>query len=110
MTHTTSLQLGPLSDLTNLAEVKGWKTGTVNVDPVNISAGASLETAVNITGVAVGDIVIFEPPASLESGLSAECIGRVSAANTVQIRLTNATAGAINGAQRTWRYFWIDLT
>lgn len=110
VSHFTGLNVGDAVEGTAGTDIKLIKSGTVAVDPASIAAGASAETAVTITGVAAGDIVILEPPASLESGLVADGVGRVSAADTVQVRLTNASAAAIDGASLTWRYLHIDLT
>lgn len=93
-----------------MSYLKGLKAGTVAVNPPSIAATSSAEVAVSISGVAVGDIVLFEPPSGLETGLAASGTGRVSAANTVQLRLTNVTGAAVDGASRTWRYLWVDLT
>jgi hypothetical protein len=78
-------------------------SGTIAVDPASISANSSAETAVTITGVAAGDIVIMNVPASLETGLAYSGV-RVSAANTVQVRLTNATGSGVDGTSRDWTY------
>lgn len=83
--------------------------GTVAVNPASISANACAETAVTITGAAVGDMVLLSPPASLEAGLCASG-ARVSAANTVQIRLCNVTGDAVDGAERTWQYILIKAS
>ena len=88
----------------------GIHKGTVSVDPDSLATGVSGEKAVTINGLAIGDIVLFSPPASLESGLVADGLSRVSAANTAQLRLTNGSAGTINGTARTWDYIWFDLT
>jgi len=77
--------------------------GTVAVDPASITAQESAETSVTITGAATGDVVIMNPPASLETGLAFSG-ARVSAADTVQVRLTNVTGGAVDGTSRTWTY------
>jgi hypothetical protein len=89
--------------------IKRITYGTVAVDPANIGAQASAETAVTITGVAAGDVVMFFPPASLESGLTLSA-ARVSGADTVQLRLSNVTGSGVDGASRTWEYVWYDLT
>jgi hypothetical protein len=77
--------------------------GTVAVDPGSIATLESAETGVTITGAATGDIVIMNVPASLETGLAFSG-ARVSAANTVQVRLTNVTAGSVDGSSRNWSY------
>jgi hypothetical protein len=81
-------------------------TGTVALDPASVAAQTCTEHQVTISGAAVGDVVCLTPPASLEAGL---CVSgaRVSAANTVQIRLCNVTGGAVDGSSRTWSYVLI---
>lgn len=107
-THFSGLNVGGSTyDGTDITKIK---SATVAINPGSVAAQASLEVAVTVTGAATGDIVIFEPPASLETGLAVACVGRVSAADTVQLRLTNVTGIAIDGAELTWRYLWIDLT
>jgi hypothetical protein len=91
------------------APVKAVKSGTVAVDPPSINASTRGTATATITGVAAGDLLILEPPSALESGLL--YVGHyVSAANTVTIMLYNPTGAAVDGANRTWRYLWIDLT
>lgn len=85
--------------------IKSIKTGTIDCDPANAAAAGAFETSLTISGVAAGDIVIFEPPASLEANLVYSG-ARVSAADTVQLRL--AALAAVNGASRTWRYIIIN--
>jgi hypothetical protein len=78
--------------------------GTVSVNPASLAAAASAETDVTITGVAVGDVVILNPPASLESDI---CFSgaRAKAANTVAIRLSNIdNTNAVDGAALNWTY------
>ena len=87
----------------------GIHKGTVSINPALISANESGETAVTIPGVSVGDEVLFFNPSSLETGLAFSG-SRVSAANTVQHRLSNVTEGSVTGTARTWNYLWFDLT
>jgi len=90
-------------------KVKGMYYGTISVNPAEIAAGSSAETALTIKGSAVGDIIIFNVPASLETGLAFSG-ARVSAANTIQLRLSNITGSPVNGAALTWTYILINLT
>jgi hypothetical protein len=89
--------------------MKAVLQGTIAVDPASISATSSAETAVTITGAATGDIVIMNPPASLETGL-AYSGARVSAADTVQVRLTNVTGSGVDGSSRSWAYLILRPT
>lgn len=92
------------------SNVKKVKTGTVTVDPAEIAAVETGETDVTIAGVAAGDLVVMIPPATLDAGIVVSSPSRVSAADTVKLRLGNITAGAINVASATWTYVWFDLT
>jgi hypothetical protein len=76
---------------------------TASVDPPSIGVQTCAEVAVTLPGVLATDEVVAVPPASLEAGL---CLSgcRVSAADTVQLRLCNVTAGAIDGAARSWTF------
>lgn len=70
-------------------------------DPANISNGSGLTSPnITVTGAAFGDVVSVAAPYSLQ-GLV--CIGFVSAADTVNVRLQNGTGGAINLASGTWK-------
>jgi len=77
--------------------------GTVAVDPAEIAGTTQAETEITIAGAATGDIVIMNPPASLEAGL-VYSHARVSATNTVQVGLANITGTPVNGADLTWTY------
>lgn len=77
--------------------------GTVSVDPASLAASTCAETQITISGATSGDVVIMNPPASLDTGITFSG-ARVSAADTVQVRLCNVTAGAINDSARTWTY------
>ena len=90
-------------------QVVGVFVRTVSVDPASLAGGAAANTDVTVNGVAPGDIVLAIPPDTLEAGLV--FIGSsVPAANTVRIRLYNPTAGAIDGAARTWTLLILDRT
>lgn len=74
-----------------------------SVDSANINAGATVETAVSFPGVAVGDIVAGSPRTALTAGIVLNNI-RVSAADTIQVALTNITAGPIDPAANAWDF------
>lgn len=99
--------LGALS-IGDATVIKEIQTGTVTVDPANAATGhEKISTNVTITGAAVGDIVIVEPPSDLEDNLiPAGAV--VTSANTVAIKMY--AGAAVDGASKTWRYLWIDLT
>lgn len=66
----------------------------------SIAAGATAELTITVTGAAVGDAVALAPPATVEAGVVWSA--RVSAANTVTVRMANVTSGAIDPAAATW--------
>jgi hypothetical protein len=84
-------------------------TGSAACAVTSVTAGASISFAGSVTGAAVGDRVIATPPSQL--GATAAETGRlgyhawVSAANTVTIMLTNASASSANtnaAIQKAW--------
>jgi hypothetical protein len=91
--------------------IKGIHAGEVALDPADLAATTSVEETITIVGVQVGDFVLFQPPASLANDLTVMTVGRVSADNTVKLRLSNIdNTNAINDTERTWKYLWFDLT
>ena len=81
---------------------------SASIDPASIGAVASLDIAVTLPGVAVGDTIIAIPPATLTAGLAPQ--GVVATAGVGTLRLTNASAGAIDGGALTWTFLVIDRT
>lgn len=73
-----------------------------------ISDGASATFAAAATGAVDGDAVIPIRPAALDAGLVLEAY--VSAADTVTFVVTNASGGAINPAELTYRATVIPAT
>lgn len=80
-----------------LGNVYGLMVVTVTVDLVSVAAATSAEQAFTVPGALVGDAVFVTAPAALNAGLGI-VNARVSAANTVSIRMMNATAGALDAA------------
>lgn len=73
------------------------------VDPANIGAVGAGNTDVAVPGVKPGDVVVAIPPDTLTAGLALQgCT--VPAADIVRVRLTNASAGAIDGASLNWTF------
>ena len=90
--------------------IVGFYTGTVAVDPASVAAGAVTETTVTLVGVAVGDFVMLRPNAT---GLTAGLVvgdSRVTAADTVKVRIINGSGGTIDEASSNWHFFWWDVT
>lgn len=76
---------------------------TVSVNPASLAATTKAGTAVTVTGVAVGDLVVVEPPAALEDDLIF-CGARVTGADEVTVYLYNPTGGAIDAAAANWDF------
>lgn len=69
------------------------RAGSVSYNPPSLAAGAETETTVTVTGAALGDYA--EASFSLDTqGITLHA--RVSAADTVTVRLRNGTAGTID--------------
>lgn len=88
--------------------IKGMKTGTASVNLPSIANAESGSATFTVTGAAVGDVVIVNPP-SLTTGL-AFAGAEVTGANTVTVYATNASAAPINEAAKDFTYLWVDLT
>ncbi len=97
------------AELSSKGDVIGIFIRTASVDPALIGAVASGSTAVTIPGVAVGDLVIGIPPDTMTAGLAPQACN-VSGANTVQVRLTNASAAGIDGVALVWTFIIFDRT
>ena len=89
--------------------VYGIEFGTVEIDPAAINATTRGGTTFTLTGAATTDIIIVNPPSTLNDDLI-YCGAAVTAANTVTVYLYNPTAGSINQAAATFSYCWIDTT
>lgn len=81
-------------------------SGTVTVNPGNHTAVTSVNTDVTVTGLATTDVVMVVPPVTLEAGIAVQG-AYVSSTDTLRIRTTNASAGAIDPASATWT--WVVL-
>ncbi len=83
------------------ASVPTYLAASAVVDFGSIGAGSCGESTVTLPGASAGDSVAAGWPAGLESGL----IGmmRVSAANTVALRLCNLSGTIVNPAAATFR-------
>lgn len=75
-------------------------SATASLDFPSIGANLQASLTMTVTGAAVGDSVQVNPSA-IEAGLTWS--GYVSAVNTVQIRVANSTALAIDPVAATWR-------
>jgi hypothetical protein len=89
-------------------EINRVTKGTVSIDPGSIGTVARGAIAVTIAGVAIGDVVVMIPPASLNDDLL--FVGaRVTAVDTVTVYLYNPTAAAIDDVAAIWDYLWFDI-
>lgn len=76
-------------------------SATATLDFPNTLSVTSSDLTVTVTGAAVGDAVFIGLPAAPTAGIIFQ--GFVSAVNTVTVRASNFTAGAINPASATYR-------
>lgn len=77
------------------------KTATAALDFPSIAAAASADLTIAVSGAAVNDAVVLGLAAVPTAGLVFQAF--VSAANTVTVRATNITAGAVDAASVTFR-------
>lgn len=88
--------------------VKKIVKGTGSVDLASIAAGETGSGTFTVTGAAVGDVVVVNPPA-LTTGL-AFAGAAVTGADTVTVYAVNASAAPIDEAAATFTYLWFDVT
>jgi hypothetical protein len=81
-------------------QIKKHLSATVAWDPPSIAAGASATTTITVTGAALGDTVAVGFT-SLVTGWT--ITGLVTATNTVEVRITNNTVGAVDLASGSLR-------
>ena len=84
--------------------------GSVSVNPGSIAAITRLAVVVTIAGIglALGDILVMEPPATLDDDLL--YVGcRVTATDQVTLYIYNPTAGAIDDGALNWNYLHFGL-
>lgn len=90
-------------------KIKGIFTKTATALAIaQVTAASSGDTDITVTGVAVGDLVQIIPNAAIQAGLT--WCARVKAANTVTLRVANATAGNLTPTAVDWTIVWYDLT
>jgi len=81
--------------------------GTVTVDLASVATLATTEKTLTITGAVAGDSVILNAPAAGLTAGMVICDARVSAADTVKLRVFNGSAGTVDEASGTWEYLLI---
>jgi len=86
---------------------KNLLVGVVTIDPPSIAAGSTVNVDVAVPGLTTSHRVIVMCQSDLEHGLI-PIAAYVPANDTLRVRITNFTSGAINGAARPWFYIaWI---
>lgn len=80
-----------------LGNTQGVFVVTVNLDVASVAANTSAEQTFTVPGLIPGDVVLVNIPSTINNGLGLSG-ARVSAANTLALRFTNSTAGALNPA------------
>ncbi len=81
--------------------------GSVSVNPGNCADNDIVEVTLTITGAAVGDVVIMNPPAAGQTAGLGVCGARVSATDEVKLRLINVSGGAVDEGALTYDYILI---
>ena len=79
------------------------ETQDVTVDVASVVAVTALDTAVLVPKALVGDGILVTPQGVWPAGLTAPQ-GRCLVAGTVQVRVANVTAGAIDPVSQTMRF------
>lgn len=83
------------------ARLKKLLTATSNLNFASIAAAGTASLTITVTGAAVGDSVALGLPAAPDAGIVFNAY--VSATDTVTVRASNLTAGAIDPASATYR-------
>jgi len=79
------------------------ETFDVTVDVASLAAVTAVDTAVAVPAARVGDAIIVQPLGVWPAGITAPQ-GRCLVAGTVQCRVANVTAGAIDPASQSFRF------
>lgn len=85
-----------------------YMTGTK--DLANINAHSASTETVTVTGVAVGDIVIFLEKVAINRGLLIRAEPLVTVANTIELHIFNTDTVAIDPASSTFHFLVIHRT
>lgn len=94
-----------LYDYTNsvLRAYTQFNTYTATVDIASLATDAIANTQVTVAGALTTDIVDVIPPVTLEAGISIQTAW-VSAADTIQVRVSNTSAGTVDAASGTFTF------
>lgn len=82
-------------------EFGSWTRVDVAIDIGSVATVSSAEGTATVKGVDTADVVIAIPPSGLEDDIIPKG-ARVSAADTVAVKVYNPTGGAIDPASATW--------
>jgi hypothetical protein len=94
---TTNTTTGAVTTGATLTKIR---TATAALDFPSISAVSQADLTITVTGAVVGDEVALALPAAPTAGIVFNAY--VSAANTVTVRASNITAGAIDPASASY--------
>jgi len=84
--------------------------GSATATWTSIAAQATQQAqSVTVTGAAVGDLVVVSPDNAFASG-ALGVTGRISAADTLVISITNPTAAAIDPGSQTFKYLIVRIS
>lgn len=97
-THFSGLNVGAGSDVSKII------IGTISVDLPSIASAAVGEATLTISGAKVGDKVVMNPVAAGNTAGLVSGGARVSAANTVKLRVANLSGGVVDEAAQIWDY------
>lgn len=96
-----------------LAEISGGLKAffaLAAVDFGSVLTQVSITASITITGLLPGDVVIVWPTTAVTTGLSVEATpARVTTADTVVVRATNASAGTIDQASQVMTFLVLRL-
>jgi len=85
--------------------LKAWQVGSVTFTSAAVGGASLTEQAVTVTGLTVNDLVAVMAQGAPTAQVGNLGTGRVSAANTLQLRYVNPTAGSLTPPASTVYFF-----
>lgn len=85
--------------------LKAWQNGSVTFTSAAVGATSVTEQAVTVTGLTINDLVCVMAQGAPTANVANLGTGRVSAANTLQLRYVNPTAGSLTPPASTVYFF-----
>jgi hypothetical protein len=79
-------------------------TATFSLDPSSLVAHQQYTADITVAAMTATDLVVLVPPADLEAGLIWMA---VPGSGKFTVTILNTTHSTIDGAAKTWRYFWL---